>query len=251
MKSWSASRSRATAGYSTGGQIRMPGGEWPIVGTFSSGGDAIEGWFLGDSETVLVRLAHRSLRRRAGAALVDAGAYPAFEKWLRNESARCRSKSNGKPTSTRRQVGRMVQVFTRIFYGIGMITALGALFGAVKILYAAVRARTREIGTLRALGFGGGAVAISVLVESLALSLLGAAIGAFVAWLLFDGRVVFVWGVFQLQVPLHLDRARPRVGRGDLAARWAASGDPRRTGFNGRGRCERSDTIVSCNTHSR
>jgi putative ABC transport system permease protein len=78
--------------------------------------------------------------------------------------------------------------------------ALGALFGATKIMYAAVRARTREIGTLRALGFGGVPVAVSVLLEAVLLALLGAALGALVAWLVFDGRVVYSGSVFRLHV---------------------------------------------------
>ena len=56
--------------------------------------------------------------------------------------------------------------------------ALGALFGALNTMYSAVAARTREIATLRALGFGSGPVVISILVESLCLALLGGAIGA-------------------------------------------------------------------------
>ena len=67
-------------------------------------------------------------------------------------------------------------------------------------MFAAVRARTREIGTLRAIGFGGAAVAASVLAESVALSLTGAAIGGGIAWLLFDGREIPIWWSFRLQV---------------------------------------------------
>ncbi len=78
--------------------------------------------------------------------------------------------------------------------------ALGALFGATKIMYAAVRARTREIGTLRALGFGATPVTVSVLLEAMVLALLGAALGALAAWLVFDGREVYSGGIFRLSV---------------------------------------------------
>jgi putative ABC transport system permease protein len=54
-------------------------------------------------------------------------------------------------------------------------------------MYSAVSARTREIATLRALGFGGTPVVISVLVESLLLALVGAAIGIFIAYFAFNG----------------------------------------------------------------
>lgn len=82
--------------------------------------------------------------------------------------------------------------------------ALGALFGATKITYAAVRARAREIGTLRALGFAGTPVAASVLLETVLLALLGAAFGTLVAWLVFDDRVVYSGGVFRLHVSASL-----------------------------------------------
>jgi predicted lysophospholipase L1 biosynthesis ABC-type transport system permease subunit len=63
-----------------------------------------------------------------------------------------------------------------------------------------VRARASEIGTLRALGFGGGAVAGSVLFEAILLALIGAVLGTLLAWLAFDGRVVYSGSVFRLHV---------------------------------------------------
>jgi len=78
--------------------------------------------------------------------------------------------------------------------------ALGALFGVVKIMYAAVRSRTREIGTLRAIGFGATPVVVSVLAEAALLGVIGALAGTAIAWLLFDGRDMWVWGAFQLHV---------------------------------------------------
>ena len=67
------------------------------------------------------------------------------------------------------------------------LMALGALFGALNTMYSSVSARTREIATLRALGFGSGPVIISILLESLALALIGGAFGAVLAYFAFDG----------------------------------------------------------------
>jgi len=64
---------------------------------------------------------------------------------------------------------------------------IGAVFGALNTMYSAVAARTREIATLRALGFGPAAVVVSVMAESLVLALAGGVVGAFGAWLFFDG----------------------------------------------------------------
>ena len=57
--------------------------------------------------------------------------------------------------------------------------AMGAIFAALNTMYSAVSTRTMEIATLRAIGFGSGAVVISVLVEALLLAIVGALVGAF------------------------------------------------------------------------
>jgi putative ABC transport system permease protein len=85
-------------------------------------------------------------------------------------------------------------------YVIGAIMALGGLFGIVKIMYGVVRARTREIGTLRAIGFGATPVVVSVLAEAALLGAIGSLLGAAIAWLIFDGRDMWVWGAFKLHV---------------------------------------------------
>ena len=74
-----------------------------------------------------------------------------------------------------------------IVYGVGVILAVGALFACFNTMYAAVESRGREIATLRALGYGGFAVAVSVMLEAAALSVAGALIGAGIARSLYDG----------------------------------------------------------------
>jgi putative ABC transport system permease protein len=77
-----------------------------------------------------------------------------------------------------------------IGYPVAILMALGAIFGAINTMYASVSTRTREIATLRALGFGSFPVAFSTLFESLVLSLIGGAIGSLVVFLLFNGYSV-------------------------------------------------------------
>jgi putative ABC transport system permease protein len=67
------------------------------------------------------------------------------------------------------------------------LMGVGAVFGAVNTMYSAVASRTREIATLRALGFKSLPVVISVLVEAVVLSLVGGTIGGLLAYLAFDG----------------------------------------------------------------
>lgn len=70
---------------------------------------------------------------------------------------------------------------------IAVLMGLGAVFAALNTMYSAVAARTREIATLRALGFGSGPVVVSVLAEALLLGLIGGAIGMLIAYFAFNG----------------------------------------------------------------
>ena len=185
-------------GLHVGSEVRLRDGKWPIVGVFSCGADIIESYLVGDSLTVM------AARRRAGFAqvivqLVDAQAFPGFQKWLIENPAIDVSVER-KTDYDLRVVGANTSFFTRMSFIIGVMMALGALFGVVKIMYGAVRARTREIGTLRAIGFGSTPVALSVLLEAVLLGAVGAGFGAAIAWLIFDGREMWVWGAFKLSV---------------------------------------------------
>jgi putative ABC transport system permease protein len=79
-------------------------------------------------------------------------------------------------------------------YFVGSIMAIGATLGAVNSLYSIVDARRREIGTLRAIGFGAAAVAASILCESIVLALPGALLGVLLAWALFQRMAVSPFG---------------------------------------------------------
>ena len=185
-------------GLGVGSEVRLRDGKWPIVGVFSCGGDIIESYLVGDARTVM------AARRRAGfaqviAQLVDAKAYPEFQTWLTENPALSVSVER-KTDYDLRTAGVSTAFFTRMAYVIGAIMALGALIGVVKIMYGAVRARTREIGTLRAIGFGATPVVMSVLAEAVLLGAIGALLGAAIAWLILDDRDMWVWGAFKLRV---------------------------------------------------
>lgn len=185
-------------GMKMGDTLLMPQGRWPIVATFSNGGERLEGHILADAETLMAA----TRRTGFGSVIVKLerpDALAEFERWLTTNPSLSVEAASVSAYLLKADANQM-KFFTRMTYVIGCIMALGALFGAVKILYAAVRARTREIGTLRALGFGSLPLATSVVLESAFLALLGAASGAFMAWLLFDGREVYSWGVFRLHV---------------------------------------------------
>jgi len=70
---------------------------------------------------------------------------------------------------------------------VAVLMGIGAVFGAILTMYTAVSSRSREIATLRALGFGATPVVVSVLIEALLLGLIGGLIGAAIAYFGFNG----------------------------------------------------------------
>jgi putative ABC transport system permease protein len=85
------------------------------------------------------------------------------------------------------QSSMLTKFIETIGFFIAAMMALGAIFGALNTMYSAISARTREIATLRALGFGTSPVIVSVMLESLAIALAGGAFGAAVAYFAFNG----------------------------------------------------------------
>lgn len=81
----------------------------------------------------------------------------------------------------------LVGIISVLGTAIALLMGAGAVFAAVNTMYSAVSARTREIATLRAIGFGGTPVLISVLIEALALGLLGGVLGGAAAYFAFNG----------------------------------------------------------------
>ncbi len=182
-----------------GDKVPMQDGEWPIVGSFTTGGDVLEGQLLGDAAT-LMSAARRNdfssvivrLDRRDGLAVLQHALAANSRLGVRAER-----QSDYYERTTR----ETASFFRAIAYAVGGIMALGALFGALNIMYSAVGARAREIATLRALGFGGMAVAVSVIAEVVLLALAGALIGVGIAWALFGGQgYAFGATVFHLAV---------------------------------------------------
>jgi putative ABC transport system permease protein len=81
----------------------------------------------------------------------------------------------------------LVTLVTTLGSLIAFLMGIGAVFGALNTMYSAVAARTREIATLRAIGFPGYVVLLSVVTESMLLGLLGGVLGGGVAYVTFNG----------------------------------------------------------------
>ena len=185
-----------------GDAVIMPDGEWPIVGAFSSGGGVLEGQMLADAETLSA--SNRSNGFNSVLVRLESPeAFDVFARWI-GENPGLAVVPERQAQFYLRSVESFTSFFTSLAYFIATILAIGALFGSLNVMYGRVRARTRELTTLRMFGFGAAPIAVSVLVEALLLCSLGAAIGSACAWLLFHGRhSVVVHTTFQFSLTCH------------------------------------------------
>jgi putative ABC transport system permease protein len=177
---------RAFAGLDVGKKIRIGQNEWDIVGIFSGGGGAAESEIWTDA-AVLQPAYHRGDSfQSVYAKLSSPAAFQQFKDAL-TTNPQLKVKALRQAEFLAEQSSMLTNFIKGIGYFIAVMMGLGALFGALNTMYSAVAARTREIGTLRALGFGSGPVVLSILLESLTLALIGGAAGAAAAYLAFDG----------------------------------------------------------------
>ncbi|HSM12274.1 MAG TPA: ABC transporter permease [Lysobacter sp.] len=182
------SAQRQFAGLAVGERLVFKGAPWTIVGVFTSNGDGHESELWADTEAVQNAF-DRSGYSSVLAQLESAAAFDAFEARLRNDPQLTVDVERELAyfSAQSETLTFLIRLLTNV---ITVIMAFGALFGALNTMYSAVSARTREIGTLRALGFGKVSVIASVMAEALVLAVTGGIIGAVLAYLLFNGYSV-------------------------------------------------------------
>ena len=167
-----------------GDKVILPDGEWPIVGIFTTGG-LLDGALVGDTGTLMPAVRHNSFNSVL-VRLASPAAFTTFRGALTTNPALSVDVMRMSDWITKGNAD-FNAYFRAIIYGVAAILGLGALFGCFNSMYTAVESRGREIATLRALGYRGFPIALSVLLEAAVLSLTGALIGATVAWALYDG----------------------------------------------------------------
>jgi putative ABC transport system permease protein len=172
------------SGLELGSTVRLNGQSWTVVGAFDSG-DSHNSEIWGDTAVVGSAYRRGSSTNSITVRLTDAAAFDAFKTILASDP---RLKVDVKTTRDyySQQSESLTHLIRIVGVTVGVIMAIGATFGALNTMYAAVAMRPREIATLRAMGFQGVPVIGAVLLETLLLAVLGGAIGAAVAWAIFD-----------------------------------------------------------------
>ena len=186
-------------GLELGSQVPLLEGDWTVTGSFETNGDQNESVLIADSETVLSAM--RANTFKSMTVMLDRpDSFGEFKAALTSNPALAVDVTR-ETEFLATQSKQLNGFLTMIAYVVGGIMGFGALFGSLNTMYSAVSARSVEIATLRAIGFPAGAVLASVFAEALVLALLGAALGAMVAWIAFNGDLHAVGGlVFTLAV---------------------------------------------------
>jgi putative ABC transport system permease protein len=188
---------RQYVGLEVGNTIELSNQPWTIVGAFASG-DSHESELWADVETV-----SSSYRRTAFQSVtVKLAGKDGFARLKAAMAADPRLKLD--VDTTRHYYSRQSEQLTNFIKilgtVVGAIMGVGAVFGALNTMYSAVASRSREIATMRAIGFRGLPVVVAVMLETMLLALLGGVLGGALAWLIFNGYSVATLGANFSQV---------------------------------------------------
>jgi putative ABC transport system permease protein len=188
-----------------GDRISLRSTEWTIVGVFAGSDSLGDSVLRADAETVMSAFGRTTFQQLL--VVLDSPAQiQSFKDALASNPAIDVEVKTLQQTF-KDAFGQLNQLIDFLAYFVGVVMASGAVFGALNSLYASVDSRRRELATLRAIGFGGGPIVVSVLIEGMALALPGALLGAAIAWLLYNGHVVSPAGlIFKLDVTIHVVR---------------------------------------------
>ena len=159
---------------------------WKVVGLFTANGGLAESEIWTDAVVLQAAYNRGSSFQTVRVKLDSPAAFDAFHDALLADP-----RLTVKAVRLQDYYAEQSRTVDNLITGLGTLVAalmgIGASFGALNTMYSAVATRTREIATLRALGFGSAPIVISILVESLVLASLGGLAGATVAYAAFDG----------------------------------------------------------------
>jgi len=172
-------------GLDVGSSVKWGRTTWNVVGIFAADGGLPESEIWADGRAVQDAY-NRTSVQTVRVKLESPEAFQTFKDALTSDP-RLEVSVEREPDFYAAQ-SKYISFFAQVFGGIlAFLMGLGAVFGAILTMYSAVAARTREIATLRALGFGALPIVVSVLAEALLLGLIGGVVGGVIALLWFNG----------------------------------------------------------------
>lgn len=177
---------REFRGLDLGATNRWGQNDWTVVGIFEDGGSVVESEIWSDAAVLQPAYNRGNFFQSVRAKLASPSEFQVFKDAI-TKDPRLDVQVERESEYFAGQSKGLTQIVTGLGTIIAVLMGFGAVFGALNTMYSAVSARTREIATLRALGFRSAPVVVSVLAESLVLSLVGGVLGAIAAYFGFDG----------------------------------------------------------------
>ena len=174
------------ANLAVGSSVRWGENTWHVVGMFEANGSVAESELWCDARVLQPAYRRGNSYQSVYARLESVESFQAVKDAMTADP-----RLNVTVLREQDYYAAQSRVLQSVIRTVGFLIAglmgIGAIFGAVNTMYSAVASRTREIATLRALGFHSLPVVISVLVEAVILSLIGGTLGALAAYAAFDG----------------------------------------------------------------
>ncbi len=185
-------------GFDVGAEIRFGKTAWQVVGVFSTGGSAFESELWADAPTVQSQFQRGSSFQTVRLLLANADDVTPIKEFIDNDpTLNLDVQTEADYFASQGEALNGIAIFG---WAISIVMGLGALAGALNTMYTSVAARAQETATLRAIGFSNTSAFAGTLAESMVLSIVGGIVGAFAAWLFFDGFSASTLGATFTQV---------------------------------------------------
>jgi putative ABC transport system permease protein len=211
-------------GLEVGKIVKLQRREWKVVGIFRSKGGAFESEMWADLETLNADVHRSSGSSSLVVRMKDPQDIPALDKMIRADPE-MQLQAQQEQQYYSEKAGPVASALMGLAVFVAIVMGVGAVFGAMNTMYAIVAARTREIGTLRALGFSRRAVLTAFVLESVCLALVGGALGVVLA-LPANGLTTATGnvGFSELAFAFHISARHVLVGLGFAALMGVAGG---------------------------
>ena len=173
-------------GLTVGNTVVVGQSTWKVVGLFETDGSVAETEIWCDARVLQGVYRRGNTYQSLLARLDSSDSFNTFRDWL-TANPQVNVQVRREEDYYAQQSRALTSLIRTVGFGIAALMGIGAVFGAILTMYTAVSTRSREIATLRALGFNTSSVVVSVLAESLALAAIGGSIGGLLAYLAFNG----------------------------------------------------------------
>jgi putative ABC transport system permease protein len=163
-------------GLQVGSRLALLKREFEIVGIFSADGNSFESEVWGDFDTLAAAFNRAGMENSLTVRLVDPRSLPGFDRDLQANLQYPLTMTDEREYYDD-QAGPLIAFLRGLAAFVGVVMGIGAVFAAMNTMYAIVAKRTREVGTLRVLGFSRRAVLIAFVLEGSILALAGGILG--------------------------------------------------------------------------